>query len=109
VLAGGCSSSSCVVRSPTSASPVVSEAMRVACHVSHERIEETYMTLRRRVGTVVIALGLTFAPAALSISHAFAQFTEAEGADGGDVSGGDGGPGAFGTLPIGSQNDAAPG
>ena len=57
----------------------------------------------------LIALALTWAPAATLASRAHAQLTDAEGADAGDVSGGDGGTGAAGVLPSGNQNDALPG
>jgi hypothetical protein len=63
----------------------------------------------RRIGTGLVALGLTFAPVVTTAVRAHAQVSDAEGADGGDVSGGDGGVGAEGILPTGSQNNALPG
>ena len=62
----------------------------------------------RRIGAGLVALGLTFAPVVITATRAYAQFTDAEGADGGDVAGGDGGIGSSGVLPTGSQNNAAP-
>jgi hypothetical protein len=64
---------------------------------------------RRRIGTGLVALGLTFAPVVTTAARVHAQITDAEGADGGDVTGGDGGPGSSGILPNGSQNNASPG
>ena len=67
------------------------------------------MVGRRRIGTGLVALGLTLAPVVTTATKAHAQFSDAEGADGGDVSGGDGGAGTAGVLPNGNQNNALPG
>jgi hypothetical protein len=64
---------------------------------------------RRRIGTGLVALGLTLAPVVTTATRAHAQISDAEGADGGDVSGGDGGAGTAGVLPNGNQNNALPG
>ena len=67
------------------------------------------MVGRRRIGTGLVALGLTFAPVVTTAARVHAQVSDAEGADGGDVTGGDGGAGSAGILPTGSQNNALPG
>ena len=67
------------------------------------------MVGRRRIGTGLVALGLTFAPVVTTAARAHAQISDAEGADGGNVTGGDGGAGTAGILPSGNQNNAAPG
>ena len=67
------------------------------------------MVGRRRIGTGLVALGLTFAPVVTTAARAHAQISDAEGADGGNVTGGDGGAGTAGILPNGNQNNALPG